>query len=167
MALDRHGIKHGSQASIGYELGLTLPPNKRLKCLFPKAKFTRTPPSAGYGTRVGIKRYSINSYFKRHGIRLTETYYPTGDASNILKLASKGTKKGDDVLVCFNHKALYGGRADWGHVCIINSISGDKANLIDPDDPHRISVDFKKLVKAMRYHGRKNRGGLWIISKTE
>jgi hypothetical protein len=164
--LNRRSIRHASQAAIGYELGLTLPPEKRLRRLFPKARFATRPPGWGYGTRVGIKRYSINSYFKRNRMPLKETYYPPERIGNAAKLISESMRRGDDVLACFNNKRLYGGIGDWGHVCVIEGISSKKAKLLDPDNPpYHNSVDLKRLVAAMRYHGRKNRGGLWVISE--
>ncbi len=165
MVLASHGLKLPGQARIGYELGLTLPPEPHLKRLFPKAKFSTKPMSYGYGTRVAAPRYSVNSYFKRHMIPLRETYITPDKIHDIGKTISKNLAEGNDLIVCFNNKKLYG-KGDWGHVCVIEGLNKGGIRLLDPDNkPYRITVKPGKLLRAIRYHGRKNRGGIWMISK--
>jgi hypothetical protein len=165
MVLARRGIRPDSQAKIGYELGLTLPPEKGLKRLFPGARFSAKPLSYGYGTRVGNPKYSINSYFRRHKLPFKETYLAPAKIHGLRETVSENLSQGNDLMVCFNNKKLYG-IGDWGHVCVIVGITKSGIRLLDPDNkPYKITVKASRLMQAIRYHGKKNRGGLWIISK--
>ncbi len=160
MVLDRRQIAHKSQEEIGYELGLIVP--KRVRRLFKRVRVGKRP-SSGFGTRVGQKRYSINSYFSKNKIPLKESYFPISGIKECGGLIGKNLKEGNDVLVCFNNKRLFG-EGDWGHVCLIEKISSDAVTLMNPQDAKRKTVNLRELIGAIKYHGRRNRGGFWIIS---
>ncbi|VVB59594.1 Uncharacterised protein [uncultured archaeon] len=162
MVLDRRGIRHGSQEEIGYELGLIVP--KEDAHLFTKVR-TGRKPIAGYGTQVQKKKYSINNYFQKNKIRLKETYYPVEDITDVEKFIIDNLKKGNDLLVCFDNKALYGD-GDFGHVSLIQGINNDIVMLVDPEDARSKDVGLSKLTNAMKAHGRKRSGGFWIISQS-
>ncbi len=162
MILNRRKIKHGSQEEIGYELGLTVP--KEDAHLFTKVR-TGRKPAAGYGTQVGKKKYSISKYFLKNKISLKETYYPPEKIKDAKRFISDGLKNNNDIIACFDNNQLYV-VGDGGHVSLIESISGNLAVLIDPEKgaPKRRKVEISKLLTAMKKHGKKNRGGFWIIS---
>ncbi len=161
MILDRRKIKHENQEEIGYELGLVVPEEKRNA--FTKVR-TGKKPSAGYGTQVSKKEYSINRYFLKNNIGLKETYYPTKSIRHANEFIIKNLENDNDIIACFNNQQLYG-EGDWGHVSLIQSINKDIVALIDPRTDLLIrEVNLEKLVKAMEYHGKKNRGGFWVIS---
>ncbi|MFN6992487.1 MAG: hypothetical protein ACK4MM_07200 [Fervidobacterium sp.] len=163
MILDRRKIKYGSQEEIGWDLGLIVP--KQKAHLFHKTR-TGKRPVAGYGTRVGKKKYSINNFFKKNKINLKETYYPIDKIKIVNKFISENLSKNNDIIVCFNNKKLYG-TGDYGHVSLIQSINDEIVTLVDPekDAPKRRKVKLSKLIEAIKYHGIKNRGGFWVISK--
>lgn len=160
MILERRKIKHGSQEEIGYELGLVVPIEKAH--LFARAR-TGKKPVAGYGTQVGKKRYSINSYFSKNNIKLKEKYFYPGNAKNVKRFINENLKGGNDMIACFNNKKLYG-KGDWGHVSLVQGINKDTVTLIDPAKGAR-KASLTKLVKAMKHHWRKRRGGFWLISE--
>lgn len=162
MVLDRRKIKHTSQEEIGYELGLTVP--KKDVHLFGKVR-TGKKPTAGYGTQVDKRRYSINNYFSKKRINLKEKYYSLGKIKNANKFIIDNLKNGNDLIVCFDNRRLYG-VGDGGHVSLIESIKEKIVILIDPEKgvPKRRKVKFSKFLSAVKYHGKKKRGGFWIIS---
>ncbi|MBI3190259.1 C39 family peptidase [archaeon] len=153
MILHRRNINHGSQEEIGYDLGLVVPKVR-----------TEKKPAAGYGTRIGTKKYSINSYFRKNNIDLKEKYFPAEITTDVKKFIIENLKNGNDIIVCFNNKKLYGA-GDYGHISLIQSINNENIILIDPEKnmPKKRKVKLSKLVDAMKYHGKKNRGGFWII----
>lgn len=163
MILDRRKIKHGSQEEIGYELGLIV--SKEKAHLFTEAR-TGKKPVAGYGTQVNKKKYSVNNYFSKNKIKLKEAYYPSEKIKDIKKFIVENIRNNNDLIVCFNNKKLYG-EEDFGHVSLIQNINNNSITLIDPENnvPNKRKVNLQKLVDAMKYHGRKNRGGFWIISE--
>ena len=163
MVLDRRKTKHSSQEEIGYELGLIIPKEKIH--LFTKIK-TGKKPIAGYGTQVNKKKYSINNYFFKNKIKLKETHYPIEKNKNTNKFIVENLRSGNDLIVCFNNKKLYGGE-DYGHVSLIQKINDNIITLIDPENnvPDKRKVKLQKLVDAMECHGKKKRGGFWIISE--
>jgi hypothetical protein len=160
MVLDRRGISHGSQGEIGHELGLMVPKEKAH--LFPGARIAKR--ASDYGTHVGKKRYSINSFFSKHRIRLRESYYPTSKIRELGVFIAENLKKGNDVIACFNNRKLYG-TGHYGHVSLIQAINRGVVTLVDPAKgiPGKRKVKLSKLKDAMEYH-RKSRGGLWVIS---
>ena len=161
--LDRRGIKHNSQEEIGYELGLIIPKEKIH--LFIKARIGRKPV-AGYGTQVSKKKYSINNYFLKNKIKLKETYYFPEKIKDTRNFIIENLKSSNDLVVCFNNKKLYG-NGDFGHVSLIQSINNGVIILIDSEKsvPDKRKVKLQKLVEAIKYHGKKKRGGFWVISE--
>ena len=163
MILDRKKIKHGSQEEIGCELGLVVPKEKTH--LFTKIR-TGKKPIAGYGTQVNKRKYSINKYFLKNKIKLKEAYYFSEEVKNIKKFIVENLESGNDLIVCFNNKKLHSGE-DLGHVSLIQNINNNVITLIDPENnvPNRRKVKLQKLIEAMKYHGKKKRGGFWVISE--
>ena len=162
MILDRHKIKHSSQEDIGYELGLVVPKNK--KNLFKKTR-TCKKPLAGYGTQVGKSKHSINNYFKNNKIPLKETYYGPKDIENVKLFIENNIKRGNDMVVCFNNKTLFGS-GDFGHVCLVQEIKDNIVTFVNPENNKvENKVELYRLVEAMSKHGEKRRGGFWLILK--
>jgi hypothetical protein len=163
MILDRRKIEHGSQEEIGYELGLIVPEEKTH--LFTKIR-TGKKPIAGYGTQVNKKEHSITNYFFKNKIKLKEAYYSSEKVKGIRNFIIENLKNGNDLIVCFNNKKLHGGE-DLGHVSLIQNINNNIVTLIDPENgvPNKRKVKLQKLVEAMKYHGKKKRGGFWVISE--
>lgn len=162
MILDRRGIAHEDQESIGFDLGLIVPEDKAN--LFAKVR-TGDRLASGWGTQVQEERYSLNSYFRKRSILLKESYFFADDISNVSEFIFDNLRKDNGIIVCFNNKSLYGS-GDWGHVSLVQELDSGVVTLVDPEDiPNKIrTVLLDDLVRAMRLHGRQNRGGFWIIS---
>jgi len=160
MILDRRKIKHGTQENIGCELGLIVPKEKAH--LFKKARTGKKPP-AGYGVQISKNDCSINDYFIRHNIPLEEKFYPLEKIKNIKNFITENLKNDNDIIVCFNNKLLFG-VGDCGHVSLIENINNEIITLNNPTRKKlNKKVKLQKLIKAIKYHGEKNRGGFWII----
>ncbi len=151
-----------SQEEIGYYFGLTAP--KEYKKLLPKAR-TGKKPSAGWGTQVNKNEYSINNFFRKQKIPLKEVYFPVSKIKNVKEWITRQIRSNNDIIVCFNYGRLYGDNGQ-GHVSILDSLSDNYVTLIDPEHnvPKYRKVKLKKLVKSMKLHGERNRGGFWLIS---
>lgn len=164
MILDRRKIKHGLLEEIGYELGLIVPENKTH--FFTKIRSGKKP-IAGYGTRVDKNKYSINNYFSKHLIDLMETYYPIDKIENVQDFIIRNLGENKDIIACFNFKKLYGKGENFGHVSLIQNVNHNTVTLIDPEMnvPGKRKVKLQKLTKAIECHGKKKRGGLWVISR--
>jgi hypothetical protein len=163
MILERRKIPHGSQEEVGYELGLVVP--KAAAHKFKKVR-VKSKPGAGYGTQVAKKPYSINNFFRKYNINLIEEYIFTYNIEEARKIIEENLKQNNDIITCFNSKALHG-EGDYGHVSLIESIEGDMITLVDPakNVPKRIKVKLDKLVKAIEIHGKKNQAGFWVIKE--
>lgn len=162
MVLDRHKVKHGTQEEIGYELGLVVP--KEIAREFKKIR-TGKKPIAGYGTQVAKKQFSINHFFKKYKIGLKETYYPPEKVKDYARFIIDNISKSNDLIVCFNNKLLFGS-GDWGHVCVIQGFNRNVITLIDPGRsvPKKRRAELPNLIDAIKKHGKKRRGGFWVIS---
>lgn len=162
MVLHRRRLPTLSQSVIAYDLGVILPPEH--KHLLPKSHIGRKPKS-GWGTRIDIKKYSLDSFFKKRKYPLKEIFYSADKFLSVRglgKFLSDNLKEGSDLLICFNHSLLYNKQGAWGHASLIESIKGNKATLRDPRPERKRarSVLLSKLFKALKnlYHG-----GIWVI----
>jgi len=166
MILDRRKIKHRSQEEIGYELGLVVPEDKAH--FFTKVR-TCKKIIASYGTHTRKKEYSVNNYFSKNQIKLKEIYYHPDNIKDIKKFIIQNLQKGNDLIVCFNYRALYRPKDKkpdgLGHISLIQNINEDIITLIDSekDAPNKRKIKLEKLICAMKYHGKKNKGGFWLI----
>lgn len=164
MVLQRRNLPLLQIEEIGVELGLAVPVDCRE--LYPSARIG-VRPSSGYGTEIQNPLYSLNAFFQRREIPLREDFIlsPPDDFSQWLKSQLESDR---DLLVCFNHKSLFGGDADWGHVCLVNSVESSSITLVDPspNDPKFREVSAELLVGAINSHGPKNRGGIWVVEST-
>lgn|SRR3989344_8108319 len=110
MILDRRIIRHDSQEKIGNDLGLIVPPESAK--YFKKVRTGRRP-AAGFGTQIQKKEFSINHFFIKYKISLREKYYLPKSIGDALAFMSSNLKSGGDIIMCFNHKTVYG-KGDWG-----------------------------------------------------
>ena len=161
MILLKRSIPLPSQEEIGYHLGLIVP--KKDKNLFQKVR-TGKKPKAGWGTQVGEKAYSINSFFKKNKINLKENYFFLTEPEEIKKFLKENLKN-KDIIVCFNYSKLYGTKGNSGHVSIVEDIKGNQITLIDPERnvPKYRRVSLEKLSESIKSHGKEKRGGFWVI----
>ena len=100
---------------------------------------------------------------------MKETYYPADKIKDVKKFIIQNLQKGNDLIVCFNYRALYRPKdkesGGLGHISLIQSIHDDIITLIDSVEnvPNKRKVKLEKLTSAMKYHGTKNKGGFWLI----
>lgn len=162
MILIRRNLPLLQVADIAYELGLSVPEDMRN--LYPRAR-VGVRPSSGFGTEIQNPKYSLNSFFERHNYPIRETYYSSAPSLDTAWLQNL-LKVNADILVCFNNTELFGGESDWGHVCIVESVSGDSVTLIDTEarQPKFRTVQFGSLCSAIGKHGEANRGGFWVVN---
>jgi len=165
MVLMRRKLPLFQVEKIGVELGLAVPADCRE--LYPSARIG-VRPSSGYGTEIQNPQYSLDAFFQRQGLPLRENFIsnPPDDFPQWVK---SQLESDHDLLVCFNHKSLFGGDADWGHVCLVDSVDSSSITLLDPSpkEPKFREVSAELLVGAMNLHGPKNRGGIWILGSSE
>lgn len=162
MVLRKRNLPLYAQEDIASDLGLVVP--ERYRKLFPKAKPGKKP-AAGWGTQADKEEYSINAFFKKHGLLLHKTYFPLSRIKDAKKWIAGQIKNDNDILACFNYGKLYNGKGE-GHVSVLDSICGDVVILIDPekDVPKYREVSLEKLLASVKFHGEKNMGGFWIIA---
>jgi hypothetical protein len=166
MVLKRNNLRVYSQEKIGSELGLTIP--KEYAAMFPNARVAKKNDKL-LGTRIDIRRFSLNKFFNKFDFPLRYSYFYPTDLIDVKMWVNQNIQN-KDILICFNSWKLSGKRyPDAGHVCVLNSIKGDEAFIFDPSPKgsgYR-KVKFQKLINAMIYHGRKNLGGFWLLSRNE
>jgi len=166
MILVRRGINPDSQEAIAEELGLMVPP--KWVRFFPSIIVELSRGQFG-GCRTHLPEFSINRYFKKKGLPLKETYYTIEKIEATKKFAIEfiieNLRAGNDLIVCFNNEILHG-NTNWGHASLVQAIEGKHVTLIDPavKAPDTV-VKLSDLILAMRLHGRRNRGGFWVISE--
>lgn len=152
-----------SQAEIAYDLGVILPPDH--KHFLPKSH-GGSKPKSGWGTRISLKRYSLNSFFRKRGYRLQEQYFPADrfqSEKEFREFLQTNIKRGNDLLICFNAPLLRGIDGSWGHATLIENIEEEFVLLQDPDPDEKLvrKVLLRDLLKAAQQHYK---GGVWVIS---
>ena len=160
MILNRNNIINDGQIEIAYKLGLTVP--EEYKDIYPKAIFGNKP-SAGYGTQIQLKKYSLNNFFKNSNINLTVEYYYLTTVEDSLIFLKQNME--NDILICCHCATLYDAPlADWGHMLLIENIENNIVTLLDPSakrDYEKVTIN--KLVKSITTHGKSNGAGFYLI----
>jgi len=164
MILQRRRLSVLTQETIGIDLGLTVPAEAA-------HNFKNTPsgkqPPAGWGTRINLKKYSLNSFFKKRKIPLVCKYFRAERIKNVKKFITTNIKEGNDILICYAYGLLFSNRQQHGHANLIEGIHKDKITLVNPkrDKSKRVTVPRKQLVLAIVDHkkGKTPLGGFWVI----
>jgi len=157
MILERRGYKLLEQEVIGIDLGLVVAPEHVHE--FANVSTEEKSP-AGWGTRINLEKYSLNSFFKKRNIALTSTYYTLDDIDNPLKFIGMNLTEGNDILTIFRYNTLYNEGNPYGHGSLIEEIHGTNVTLVDPSrglKRKRVLVD--DLVKAIEVH---RKGDIWL-----
>lgn len=157
---------------IGYELGLTVPPDYAK--YFYKVRTSDTPPvTSGYGTQIQTPDYEPNKAFGKLNIPLSFSIKLSSSIESVDSLMAEliCIEQGDtDALLCFNPGVLYRGayQPNTGHVVVFDRIIGKKVRVIDPDAKlvKWKYVEPTILFDAMSQHGDQNSGGIWYFNKT-
>lgn len=156
------------QELLGYHLGLIVSPEN--KKLFWNARTGKKPP-AGYGTRAKLRKYSINTIFKKLEIPLKVIDHPVADfdMKSFVTFIDRSVRKNRDLLVCLNSGILNNKKDDnSGHICVVDRIYPLKkeVRIIDPSfkSPKWRVIKISKLKRAMELHPTKG-GGFWELIK--
>lgn len=164
MILSRRRFRPDSQEEIGWHLGLIVP--EAGQHLFKKVRVGKKP-KAGYGTRMNLKKYSLNTYFEKKGLPLRMELKTLAKVGEVGTFLTKNIKEGKDVIVCFYNEKLFG-KGKWGHVCLIQGIDTVKktVTLIDPEkkEPKIREVNLDKLMAAVKFHENYSKtAGFWVF----
>jgi len=154
---------------IGYQLGLTVPPDAAKS--FYKVRVSEEPPvNSGYGTQIQTPEYEPNQAFEKLKIpfkftkRLASAISSIDEMINVLQKVNDEDK---DALLCFNPGVLYFGeyKPFTGHVVVFDKIIDGKVRVVDPDakQPKWRTVEPSILFDAIQAHGDKNSGGIWYL----
>ena len=167
MVMYRHNLPLIPAELIGCELGLTVP--KSEIHLFWNAR-TGKEPKAGWGTRIGEKKFEPNAAFKRLKILLRmdlKLIYEFPTLSEFKTYLEKVEKDDLDVLTCFDWQTLFGEGNHGGHVCVLDKVFLERGEvrIIDPEfkSPKWRIVKLDKLYEAMKFHGKEKSGGFWEL----
>ncbi len=165
MILLRKNLPLLSQENIGYDLGLTVP--EEYYEILPNARRGEKPIS-GWGTQIGKKEFSLNSFFEKNNYPLRyEYYFPKSINGDLKGWIQQQIQLNNDVIACFNYKDLYQTGNDGGHVCLIDQIEDENVILVEPERnfPKFRRVNFDDLIKSMISHGEERSGGFWLIKE--
>lgn len=152
-----------TQDEIAYDLGIILP--SELKDILPKF-YTGKRPKAGWGTRIDLKRFSINSFFIKRKYPLKEKHYYADSFTSLesfKEFINKNIKSKNDQIVIFNFPYLYDKKGAWGHASLIENIKNSYTFLRDPSPKAKNlkKVLTEKLFDSIINH---DKGGIWVIS---
>jgi hypothetical protein len=154
---------------IGHHLGLVVP--KEELQYFWHGTTAEKPPRAGWGTRIYLPEFSLDSAFQRLKIPLRSELnlidkFP--DPASVRQYLERAELEDQDVLVCFDYGALHGTDYHGGHVNVFDRIDGNHVRLVDPETkvPKWRVVEVDKLFAAMKSHGPGKSGGFWKLVKT-
>ncbi len=112
------------------------------------------------------KENSINTFFKKHSLPLKENYIFRIGKKSIINLLKKF--QNSDILICFDYPTIANiSDKKWGHVSLISKFNGKNVFIQDPQSVENIEISYEILSKAIQKHGKKRRGGFWIISETK
>lgn len=159
MILNRRNINNNGQVGIACELDLIVPPS--YKELYPDA-LIGNKPNAGYGTQIQKEEYSINRFFKKNNINLVMEYYYIISVEEAKKFLLNNFS--NDILICLYGATLYDDLdASWGHMVLLENIEANEVTVLDSYKAKYIKIDIKKLVEAIRVHGKNNGAGFYLI----
>jgi hypothetical protein len=163
MILDRRRLPFFEQEEIGIDLGLVIPPEEAHN--FQNVQVGESP-AAGWGTRINLKKYDLNKFFRKNNLQLTSTYFSLGDIENVPRYITTNLSEGNDILICFRYGVLYNEDVTAGHGSLIEEVNNSLITLVDPNpDPERKIVHIDDLIESIKVHkkGNTNLGGFWLI----
>ncbi len=146
--------------TIGRELDLKIP--KGLSHEYPNTKISL---NENFEINLHKEKHSINNFFKRYNLLLKENYFYRIDKERIIKLIKKF--QNSDILICFDYPTVANiSNKRWGHISLVIGFNEKSINIQDPKSEDTLEIDYDVLSKSIQKHGRKRRGGFWIISET-
>lgn len=170
MIMYKNGMPLLPAEEIGYYMGLTLPPEA--KSLFYNPRISSSPPtSAGYGTQISTKGFSLNEAFSKLKLPLSaelELADSIDDSDYLLERLKYIENNDEDALLCLNSSVLKGEyKANSGHLVVFDRIVNGEIRIIDPSpkQPKWRLISANLLFDAIKKHSNKNPGGIWRISR--
>jgi hypothetical protein len=164
MIQQRRGFPFASQETIGYQLGLIVPPEAGH---YFKQVRIGVKPEAGYGTQTGKPEYSLTQYFIQNKLPLVVNVMVPLTYEHLLAALEEHLSHDHDVIICYNSYRLFGA-GDVEHVSLVASFDTitHEIVIIDPAKatPSVRITTCDKLFDALRTHANSDHGGLWIIS---
>lgn len=164
MIQGRRGLRYNSQDEISYQLGLIVPQDLEQKFL--KVR-TGPKPQTGYGTQTSKEEFSIRNYFRRNSIPLKFIKLQLQTAGELHSRLSTSIQAGDDVIICYNSRLLFGD-GDIEHVSLIQEFDTETGDLVVVDPaigaPKLRKTTIERLFETFNAHDVSNNGGLWIVS---
>lgn len=146
--------------TIGRELDLKVP--KKFSNNYPN---TKTSPNKNFEINLHKEEFSLNNFFKRYNLPLNENYVYRTNKNKILELFKK--YQSSDILVCFDCPTIANiQNKRWGHVSLITDFDEKHVFIQDPKSIENIKISYGVILKAIKVHSKKRRGGFWIISET-
>ena len=170
MVMLRHGVPLVPAELLGYHLGLIVPKSEAKN--FWNAR-TGPKPGGGYGTQYGKPAYRPNRVFEKLGIplRVKETTIDTiSSAEDLAGRLSDIVAEDCDALICFDWGTLMNRKYHGGHVCVLDRVlpDGKSVRIIDPERGSKWKiVKVSKLYRAMQYHGKAFKAGIWEVEKVD
>jgi len=170
MVMLRHNIPLPPAELIGHHLGLIVDADST-KYFWNVSTGAR--PSSGYGTRISLPEYSLNSMFEKLNIPLKSTLQLINNFTTLEEFRdylSSVVASDKDVLVCYDWPTLFDPKLidHWGHVCVLDKVDveKDEIRIIDPspNSAKWVTVKISDMYRAMQVHGEKKSGGLWELS---
>lgn len=168
MVMYRLNIPLVPAEQLGHHMGIVVPEEDA--GLFWKAT-TGEMPQSGWGTRIYLPEFSLDTVFNRLNIplavemRLINQFENPAQVREFLEAAQASD---EDVLVCYQYGALFDTKSTGGHVNVFDRINEDDVRLVDPERtvPKWRTVKLDKLFDAMKAHGPEKSGGFWVLKAT-
>lgn len=146
--------------TIGRELDLKVP--KSLSQEYPS---TQISLNESFEINLHKEEYSINHFFKRYAFPLKEAYIYRIHKKCIIRLLEKF--QNSDIILCFDYPTIANiPNKQWGHVSLIIGFNEKCIVIQDPNSENNVEIDYDILSKSLKKHGKKRRGGFWIVSET-
>lgn len=162
MILDRRDLASISQEEIGNGLGLVIPEED---FYYFKNAATGRKPVYGWGTRINLKKYDLNIFFKKRKIPLESVRYSLETIADVPEFIAHNLEDGNDILTCYRFGSLYNKDNDNGHASLIEELNDSDIKVVDPRYAKRKTVYLDNLIKAIAEHRSRNSafGGFWVI----
>lgn len=162
--MNRHGCNGYSQEDLGFEMGLVVPIEDYQR--FRKVHISGKSPSSGYGTRIHLKDYSPNKFFKAHGIPIRAQFYPLKSIADLSEFVVVRHELDMDIIAIYDKGVFDGSEETKGHAALIEGVTYEQVAIIDPAKGgfKRRKIKLEILldaVKAREEHG----GGFWLFRK--
>ena len=159
MLLRRRGLRVFPQEQIAQELGLVVSPDQA--ATYPWA--ASSDQESEWGVHPQDQEHSLMSFFVRHGVDLDELFYRPSHifGRDYADFIASNLAQGNDVLVGYDFKVVFGAGRHVGHVSIVSGVNSSKAliTLIDPERRTPVTASLKILMDGVETVT----DGFWVI----